>query len=217
MEVITQPKFELAYNDSAVHRFKHYTTRTQPKCVWYIRHRKKGTKISHSPCYPPIWLRVMGYLSWSTTIPRSIPPKLLPHHLQYPVKWLSQLKSVNRERSTASRSCYRSPSYDGQHTSSGLGIIACLGSYCAICSLLVVAIEGNQRCDTWTAWKHLLVPVTWSAVAENRQARCLSTNHVVSSFENTCKITVRHKRLWRKNHSNMPSSPTSYRYCNRVY
>ena len=47
----------------------------------------------------------------------------------------------------------------------------------------------------------------WSTLAENCHSWHLSTNYVVSSFENTCRASLKDKRFREKDHNTMPSNP----------
>ena len=48
----------------------------------------------------------------------------------------------------------------------------------------------------------------WSTLADNCGAWCLVTNHVVSSFKNIRRASLKDKMCWRRNHNITPSNLT---------
>ena len=76
---------------------------------------------------------------------------------------------------------------------------------------LIIVIEEHQRndsrtsrkksLDTWHINYHL-----WSTLAENRNTWRLTTNHVVSSFENIRKATLKDKKRKGRNCNTMSLS-----------
>ena len=62
MNVIARLEYELAYYDSAVHRFNHYTTRTPPHLIEVFHKKMSGHKhkFKHSTtteCFFGVWVR----------------------------------------------------------------------------------------------------------------------------------------------------------------
>ena len=50
MNVIARLEYELAYNDSAVHRFNHYTTRTPPPLIFeFLSLEDQNVKRKNNP------------------------------------------------------------------------------------------------------------------------------------------------------------------------
>ena len=71
--------------------------------------------------------------------------------------------------------------------------------------------EEHQISNSKTAWKKSLAAGNiiyhqQSTLAENPVIWGLTTNHVVSSFENTHRATIKDKRHRRKNHSTIPAN-----------
>ena len=80
--------------------------------------------------------------------------------------------------------------------------------------ILVCNKIGNYWTDTRITCKNPLVPVTSPMIHpcwKTLYVRYLTTNHAVSTFENTCRATLNNKRHKRKN--TMPLNPNQTFNC----
>ena len=156
---------------------------------------KKGTKI-HSPCPSPTWLGVVGHLS-PPMILQVVPLALLLHHPQHPLEWLCHQ--------------YWNPwtGEDHQYLGHGTEIPALLGRTYSrmrnhylpniiLYSELSIGHWNKGVSKIWYKKKSLgtchINHHWWSSLGKNCDHWYLTTNHVVSSFENIHKTTFKDKR-----------------------